>query len=64
MKVYGIKNCNTVKSALEWLKKKNIDFEFHDYKTSGVTEERLKAWSAQVGWENLINKRGTVETAR
>lgn len=59
MIVYGIKNCNTVKSALDWLKKKKIDFEFHDYKSKGITEAKLKAWSKQVGWECLVNKRGT-----
>jgi arsenate reductase (glutaredoxin) len=59
MIIYGIKNCNTVKSALDWLKKAKIDFEFHDYKTKGVSDEQLKRWSKQVGWENLINKRGT-----
>ena len=59
MIVYGIKNCNTVKSALDWLKKKKVDFEFHDYKSKGITEAKLKAWSKQVGWESLVNKRGT-----
>jgi Spx/MgsR family transcriptional regulator len=59
MIVYGIKNCNTVKSALDWMKKKKIDFEFHDYKTKGITDAKLKDWSKQVGWENLVNKKGT-----
>ncbi|MBX2955291.1 MAG: ArsC family reductase [Cyclobacteriaceae bacterium] len=59
MIVYGIKNCNTVKSALEWLKKKKIEFEFHDYKSKAITEAKLKDWSKQVGWESLVNKRGT-----
>ena len=59
MIVYGIKNCNTVKNALDWLKKKNVEFEFHDYKSKGVTEAKLKSWSKQVGWESLVNKRGT-----
>jgi arsenate reductase (glutaredoxin) len=59
MTIYGIKNCNTVKSALDWLKKNNIDFEFHDYKAKGITDAKLKAWSKQVGWESLVNKRGT-----
>jgi Spx/MgsR family transcriptional regulator len=57
--VYGIKNCNTVKTVLDWLKKKNIPFEFHDYKSKGIDDKRLKAWSKQVGWESLVNKRGT-----
>ncbi|MFZ5970378.1 MAG: ArsC family reductase [Bacteroidota bacterium] len=59
MTVYGIKNCNTVKAALDWLKKNKVAFDFHDYKTKGVTEELLKSWSKQVGWESLVNKRGT-----
>lgn len=59
MTIYGIKNCNTVKSALDWLKKKKIEFDFHDYKSKGITEAKLKAWSKQVGWESLVNKRGT-----
>lgn len=59
MIVYGIKNCNTVKSALHWLKKNNVEFEFHDYKSKGITEAKLKAWCRQVGWESLVNKRGT-----
>jgi Spx/MgsR family transcriptional regulator len=59
MIVYGIKNCNTVKSALDWLRKNKIEFEFHDYKKSGITESKLKEWTKQVGWESLVNKRGT-----
>jgi arsenate reductase (glutaredoxin) len=59
MIVYGIKNCNTVKSALDWLRKNGLEFEFHDYKTKGVSEMKLKDWTKQVGWESLVNKRGT-----
>lgn len=59
MIVYGIKNCNTVKRALDWLKQNQIDFEFHDYKRTGITKEKLRTWSKQVGWESLVNKRGT-----
>jgi arsenate reductase (glutaredoxin) len=59
MTVYGIKNCNTVKSALKWLTNQNVEFEFHDYKSKGITEAKLRDWSKQVGWESLVNKRGT-----
>jgi arsenate reductase len=59
MIVYGIKNCNTVKNALDWLKKNKVEFEFHDYKKVGVTASKLADWSKQVGWESLVNKRGT-----
>lgn len=59
MILYGIKNCNTVKSAIDWLNKNKIEFEFHDYKKSGITETKLSEWCKQVGWESLVNKRGT-----
>lgn len=59
MILYGIKNCNTVKTAIDWLKKHKVEFEFHDYKTKGITDIKLKEWIKQVGWESLVNKRGT-----
>lgn len=59
MIVYGIKNCNTVKSALAWLKEHDVDFEFHDYKSKGITDAKLNSWSEQVGWESLVNRKGT-----
>jgi Spx/MgsR family transcriptional regulator len=59
MIVYGIKNCNSVKSAIDWLNKNKVEFEFHDYKKAGITESKLSEWCKQVGWESLVNKRGT-----
>jgi arsenate reductase len=59
MKVYGITNCNTVKKAIGWLKENEAEFEFHDYKKKGITKEKLKEWSKVVGWEKLVNKKGT-----
>ncbi len=59
MIVYGIKNCDTVKKAHNWLKANNKVFEFHDYKKEGITTEKLQSWCSQVGWENLLNRRGT-----
>ena len=57
--VYGIPNCDTVKKALLWMQKNKIPFTFYDYKKEGVSIPKLKLWSKQVGWENLINKKGT-----
>lgn len=59
MKVYGIPNCNTVKKSINWLKGNNLQFEFHDYKKKGITPEKLEEWVKQVGWEKLVNKKGT-----
>jgi arsenate reductase len=59
MKVYGIPNCNTVKKAINWLKLNNPEFEFHDYKKKGISQEKLQQWSEKAGWETLVNKKGT-----
>ena len=59
MKIYGIPNCNTVKKTLDWFKQHQIDYEFHDFKKLGITEAKLEEWAAQLGWEALINKKGT-----
>ena len=57
--VYGIKNCDTMKKAFKWLDKQGIDYQFHDYKKEGVDAKTLAGWSKKVGWETLLNRRGT-----
>ncbi|HEY0057147.1 MAG TPA: ArsC family reductase [Pedobacter sp.] len=59
MKVYGIKNCNTVAKALKWLDDHKVQYEFHDFKKLGISEEKLEKWSETLGWEALLNTRGT-----
>lgn len=56
---YGIPNCNTVKKAREWLDEHGIAYTFHDYKKEGAYPEMLRDWAGAVGWEALLNKRGT-----
>ncbi|RZK41345.1 MAG: Spx/MgsR family RNA polymerase-binding regulatory protein [Pedobacter sp.] len=58
MIVYGIPNCNTIKKAIDWLKAKEISFDFHDFKKKGITEEKLNEWFSVFGWEKVINKNG------
>jgi arsenate reductase len=59
MKLYGIKNCDTVKKARKWLDENTIDYEFHDFKRDGLDSEMLSRWEQTVGWETLLNRRGT-----
>jgi arsenate reductase (glutaredoxin) len=59
MTIYGIPNCDTIKKTLNWFKENKIDFEFHDYKKSPITKSKLEAWSKKVGWDILLNKKGT-----
>ncbi len=57
--IYGIKNCDTMKKARDWLAQAGIAYDFHDYKVSGIDAATLKKWSAAVGWETLLNRAGT-----
>lgn len=57
--VYGIPNCDTVKKARKWLDAQSVSYEFHDYKKKGIDAKTLKSFSKALGWESLVNKRGT-----
>ena len=56
--LYGIANCTTVKKARQWLAAHGIPARFHDFKTAGVPAA-LDDWVATLGWEPLLNRRGT-----
>ena len=57
--MYGIKNCTTVKKARTWLDSHKIEYDFHDYKTAGIDQDRLETWCRKLGWETLLNRAGT-----
>ena len=57
--LYGIPNCDTVKKARAWLAERGVDVVFHDYKKQGVPEAELRSWVKVLGWEALLNRKGT-----
>lgn len=57
--LYGIKNCDTVKKARDWLAKNNVDYRFHDFRADGLDKTQVQTWIADIGLENLVNKRST-----
>ena len=59
LRIYGIKNCDTMKKAFAWLDARGIAYDFHDYKKEGVDTATLAAWEKTLGWEALLNRRGT-----
>ncbi len=59
MTLYGIANCDTVKKARAWLAAQSVEVVFHDFKQSGVPADSLARWVEHVGWEPLVNRRGT-----
>lgn len=57
-KIWGIKNCDTMKKAFAWLTANGIAYEFIDYKKAGVAETHLPDWNQRAGWQKLLNTRG------
>lgn len=57
--VYGIKNCDTCRKARAWLDGENIEHRFHDVRADGLDRKTLDRWVAALGWETLLNRRGT-----
>lgn len=54
--IYGIKTCDTVRRARNWLEASGIDHRFVDYRVEGLDPKRLAGWEKSVGWEKLLNK--------
>ena len=59
IKVYGIKNCDTVKKAIVYLNDCDVDYQFIDFRQNPISLQVLKKMVESVGWELLINKRST-----
>ncbi|AMO82940.1 ArsC family reductase [Obesumbacterium proteus] len=57
--LYGIKNCDTIKKAKKWLEEQQVAYQFHDYRADGLDAELLRTFIDQLGWESLLNTRGT-----
>ncbi len=59
IEVWGLKNCDTCRKALAWLKDEGIAHSFRDVRAAGLDPAALKAWIDELGWEVLVNTRGT-----
>ncbi len=57
--LFGISNCDTIKKAKKWLEQNNIAYTYHDYRKDGLEAGWLAETEAALGWESLLNKRGT-----
>jgi len=57
--LYGIPNCDTMKKARKWLDEAGVEYQFHNYKKDGLDPTLAEQWLSELGWEALINKRGT-----
>jgi arsenate reductase len=42
IKMYGIKNCDTIKKARQFLEAQGIDFEFVDFRQTPIDRQTLQ----------------------
>ena len=57
--LYGIRNCDTMRKARRWLDAQGVEYAFHDVRSDGLDRATLQAWITALGWEQLLNRRGT-----
>ena len=59
LKIYGIKNCDSVRKAIKYLKSHGIDHEFIDFRETPVKEDTIASWLKHTDINTLFNTRGT-----
>ncbi|HMO61900.1 MAG TPA: Spx/MgsR family RNA polymerase-binding regulatory protein [Ferruginibacter sp.] len=59
VQLYGLPYCDSTKAVTKWLAEKGIPTQLHNYKTDGISREKLEQWCSRLGWEKILNKRST-----
>jgi len=59
IKIYGIKNCDSVKKALKFFKSHDIEHKFHDFKEESVGCSKISDWLTKTDIKTLFNSRST-----
>ena len=59
IKVYGIKNCDSVKKALSFFKKHDLEYELQDFKSNPVSCDTVSSWLKEIDMKTLFNARST-----
>ena len=59
IKIFGIKNCDTMKKAFKWFEANDIDYSFHDYRKDGIDEAMVREFVSELGLDLVLNTRGT-----
>ena len=59
LKIYGIKNCDSVRKAIKYVKSHNIPYEFIDFRVTPVGEDVIMKWLESTTISTLLNTRGT-----
>jgi Spx/MgsR family transcriptional regulator len=59
MTIYGIKNCDSVKKALKYMKNARLEYSFVDFKMTPVDDNKINSWLEYQNIDKLFNARST-----
>jgi arsenate reductase len=59
IRLFGIRNCDTVRKARAWLDERGVAYEFHDFHVDGIPAGLLEQLCVEFGWERVLNRAGT-----
>jgi arsenate reductase len=59
LQLYGIRNCDSCRRALQWLQSHGADHEFHDLREEQLSRGLLDDWLASDYGPSLLNRRST-----
>lgn len=59
MVIYGISSCSSVKKAIVFCKKHNLDYAFVNMREEPISADKIDQWLSYVDIDMLFNKRGT-----
>lgn len=59
MRLFGIKNCGSVKKARDFLDSRGVIYEFIDLKVEAPQIETIKKWVDKKGIDIVLNSKGS-----
>ena len=59
LKIYGIKNCDSVRKAIKFFKQQAIAYDFIDFREAPVSQDSIETWLKHTDIKTLFNTRGT-----
>jgi len=57
--LYGIRQCDTCRKAIQWLDQRGVEYRFHDLRTDGLDAGMIEDWLTHLPLSTLINRRST-----
>ncbi|HKJ17943.1 MAG TPA: Spx/MgsR family RNA polymerase-binding regulatory protein [Xanthomonadales bacterium] len=59
VKVFGIKNCDSCRKALKWLKLHDVPHRFHDLRERAPSASLVGLWCNSSFGDRIVNRRST-----